>query len=536
MPDTPGDADAASLPSTLISAPDDAAPINLGAPLVEAKQGLERYALGATLGRGGMGEVRLCRDLVLHRALAMKLVTSTSPGTVTRFVREARVQGQLEHPGIVPVHDLGLEPGGRPYFTMKRVRGVTLAEVLRALAEGNEAARAKYPRRRLLQAFQAVCLTVDFAHSRHVVHRDLKPANVMLGDFGEVYVLDWGIAKHLDAPLDADAETLSGESVAPQAGQTAQGAVMGTPGYMSPEQALGEPVDPRTDVYALGAAARALADPAASAAPPNAEQRRAALRELGQALAIDPGHPGALRTLVQLLGASRGEVPAEARAELASAQSRQTKAAGRLVALVYLSLFLYLPVLVWMGVRDAALLGGLYGLVLLSAGASLAVSLQAAPRPAAALLPFAVSTALIAWVSVVLGPFVFLPSFAATNAIAYGVLLERRHRVLALGLGALAVILPVAGELLGLLPNPHAFSAAGLTIAPQAVALREVPSLVLLTVSSVGTIVFATLAVTRLRDALREAEARLVSQAWTLRQLLPPSATAATTGERDLRA
>ncbi len=215
-----------------------------------------RYQLGHELGHGGMGEVRLCRDVRLGRTVALKVVRPDNQDeeSLARFLREARVQGQLEHPAIVPVYDLGRrsQPGGEPYFTMKRVKGQTLADILDGLARADPEMTSRYTRHKLLAAFQSVCLAVDFAHARGVVHRDLKPQNIMLGDYGEVYVLDWGLAKLLKR-----AEGGSGREVVSDAttsGATVAGAMLGTPGYMSPEQ-MGSPteVDARTDVYALGA-------------------------------------------------------------------------------------------------------------------------------------------------------------------------------------------------------------------------------------------------------------------------------------------
>lgn len=210
-----------------------------------------RYLARATLGVGGMGEVRLCTDLAIGRDVAMKVMrrsASGSSGLRARFEREARLQGQLEHPAIVPVYDLG---GG--YFTMKRVRGHTLERILTGIAE-NDPAFAAYTLRRLLVAFVQVAQALAFAHARGVVHRDLKPGNIMVGDFGEVYVLDWGLAKvlgrsELAAPVDdEDMPTRVGS-------RTAHGALLGTPGYMPPEQARGfhDELDARADVYALGA-------------------------------------------------------------------------------------------------------------------------------------------------------------------------------------------------------------------------------------------------------------------------------------------
>ena len=202
-----------------------------------------RYALRTLLGKGGMGEVWLAHDVRIDREIAIKLMRGGTEDAdlVARFLREARVQGRLEHPSVVPVHDLGDEK--TPYFAMKRLTGTTLADVIVARDH------AKWPRRTLLARFIDICLAIELAHQRGVIHRDLKPANIMLGDFGETYVLDWGlsrIAGDTDLIRDSDLRSDSG------AGHTEVGAMLGTPGYMSPEQMRGEPVDQLTDIYALG--------------------------------------------------------------------------------------------------------------------------------------------------------------------------------------------------------------------------------------------------------------------------------------------
>ena len=214
-----------------------------------------RYVASTLLGEGGMGVVRLVSDRRIGRDVAMKtmrLERRENADVATRFVREACVQGQLEHPAIVPVYDVGVDPVRAPYFTMKRVIGATFAEIIERLRAGDEEAARKFTRQKLLTAFASVCQAVDFAHTRGVVHRDLKPHNVMLGDFGEVYVLDWGVAKVVGAR-----DVSSGRaSIAPSSSgaHTVAGVAMGTPGYMAPEQARGEPdIDARADVYALGA-------------------------------------------------------------------------------------------------------------------------------------------------------------------------------------------------------------------------------------------------------------------------------------------
>ncbi|MCE9575616.1 MAG: serine/threonine protein kinase [Deltaproteobacteria bacterium] len=214
-----------------------------------------RYAPGDRLGAGGMAEVRIGIDALIGREVAVKLMHADRQHDLDaerRFLREARIQGQLEHPAIVPVHDLGRTIEGRTYFTMKRVRGQTLAAILGGLAAGTPAIAQRYSRRKLLTAFVTVCQAVELAHRRGVIHRDLKPANIMLGDFGEVYVLDWGIAR-----VGASSEPGITPSFDPpeRPAATSDGAIVGTPGYMAPEQIEGrvDQLGAAADVYALGA-------------------------------------------------------------------------------------------------------------------------------------------------------------------------------------------------------------------------------------------------------------------------------------------
>jgi serine/threonine-protein kinase len=200
---------------------------------------LDGYTVGEVIGRGGMGEVLLAHDEVIGREVAIKHMRRSDPDAdaEARFLREAKIQARLQHPSIVPVHELGRDADGRPYFTMKRLAGVTLYQQLGG------------PRQRLLRAFADVCLAIEFAHEHGVIHRDIKPTNIMLGDFGEVYVLDWGVARVLDE--DGSGHPSVRDIIAPE-GETQTGAVMGTPGYMAPEQALGYGMSPAVDVYALG--------------------------------------------------------------------------------------------------------------------------------------------------------------------------------------------------------------------------------------------------------------------------------------------
>jgi serine/threonine-protein kinase len=216
-----------------------------------------RYERKRVLGQGGMGAVILVHDRAVGRNVALKELhdDTNDDDAQRRFAREARVQGQLEHPAIVPVYDIGSGPDGKAFFTMKRVRGELLADVLRRIGKGEPTG---FSRRRLLSAFSQLCAAAHYAHERGVVHRDIKPTNVMLGAYGEVYLLDWGVAKVADDPaaprVTAGRTDLSDIRIDAQAGlHTGFGAVMGSLSTMAPEQAVGGEIDPRTDVYALGA-------------------------------------------------------------------------------------------------------------------------------------------------------------------------------------------------------------------------------------------------------------------------------------------
>ncbi len=217
----------------------------------------DRYRRVSLLGRGGMGEVWHVHDEVLDRAVAMKVLRSelSDERGLQRFREEARIAAGLQHPGIVPVHDIGTLDDGRVWFTMKEVKGPTMEQVLvdvhRAWRMGASVGKLGFTFRRMLEAFLRVCETVAYAHAHGVVHRDLKPSNVMVADYGEVLVLDWGLARVLESNASAE----DGPAVSGNARLTRAGAITGTPAYMAPEQARGEldKIGPATDVYALGA-------------------------------------------------------------------------------------------------------------------------------------------------------------------------------------------------------------------------------------------------------------------------------------------
>ncbi|MEN9574548.1 MAG: Serine/threonine-protein kinase PknB [Verrucomicrobiota bacterium] len=221
------------------------------------------YELGRILAKGGMGAILSARDNSIQRTVAVKVILTGAEASdehIHRLVTEARITGQLEHPHIVPLHELGVTTDGVVYYTMRLVEGVTLSDVLEKIRQKDAATIAKYPLNALLNVFQKVCDAIAFAHSRGVVHRDLKPDNLMLGEFGEVFVMDWGLAKRMGgANHDEDTtffqKPAASLELAGDSFKTLSGQVKGTPRYMAPEQAEGrvEDIDERTDIYALGA-------------------------------------------------------------------------------------------------------------------------------------------------------------------------------------------------------------------------------------------------------------------------------------------
>jgi len=282
----------------------DAAPSDFSSEVLSrlASRGAGRYRLKGEVARGGQGAVLRVWDDELHRNLAMKVTLGrlsgssppagappgaaagdaaaagagpagepptqpAAPRTVSRFLEEAQITGQLDHPGIVPVHELGLDSQGRVFFTMKLVKGEDLGKVFARVHAGEPG----WSVTRVLSLLLRVCEAMAYAHSKRVIHRDLKPTNVMVGRYGEVYVMDWGLARVLDREDDKDVR------VRPQAAPsvtevqserrqraaadpdsplvTMDGDIVGTPAYMSPEQACGrlDAMGPASDVYALGA-------------------------------------------------------------------------------------------------------------------------------------------------------------------------------------------------------------------------------------------------------------------------------------------
>ncbi len=228
---------------------DGPAPADLFAATPDVK-----YDVTGQVGAGGMKLVQRVHDRNADRDVALAMLRKGAPRSSQerRFLREARITAALEHPNIVPVHEIGIDAGRRPYFTMKLLGGENLHDILQRFNAGEPTYLQQYPPSRRLEIFQNVCHAIAFAHSRGVVHLDLKPANIQVGSFGEVLVLDWGLAKILAGSTVLLPELLREVPV--------DGAVRGTPGYMAPEQERGDfqALDQRTDIFALGAVLKAL--------------------------------------------------------------------------------------------------------------------------------------------------------------------------------------------------------------------------------------------------------------------------------------
>jgi len=297
------------------------------------------------IARGGMGAIFRARDADIGRDVAVKVLLEDHrcrPESTRRFLEEARIAGRLQHPGVVPVYSLGRMPDGRPYFAMKLIKGRTLTALLA------ERADPAADRMRFLAVFEQVCQTLAYAHSKDVIHRDLKPANIMVGAFGEVQVMDWGLAKVLTRDGAADGERLDpsaevsgiqtpcgeGSDTGQGGSDTRAGTVLGTPAYMAPEQARGETdkVDERSDVFGLGAILCAvLTGRPPFAGPGAAAQQRASRADLADAFTRLDGS-GADAELIALakrcLAPAPAERPCDAR-EVAAAGAGDREAGGR---------------------------------------------------------------------------------------------------------------------------------------------------------------------------------------------------------------
>jgi len=599
----------------------------------------QRYARGELLGAGGMGVVQAWRDRATGREVAMKTIRGLGEATAAlRFAREARVQAQLEHPSIVPVYDVGVDPGGALYFTMKRVRGHSLQRVL----QDGEA--SGYSQRKLLTVMARVARTLEYAHRRGVVNRDLKPANIMLGEFDEIYVLDWGLAQVraqggdvAEVPSAPPARAAGPAALAglaaraadplvdsSQRPETGADQVLGTLGYLAPEQ-LENPdrVDHRSDIYALGAIlfeilagqrlhaaetshgvmistleldgaspadrtpersvppeldvlvractrldqsarpgsaaelaaaldayldgdrdlarrrelAAAAADAAhhalqasrTSAAEAEPALRAASVREVGRALALDPENALARTTLLHALTEPARAMPAAAEAAYRTGAVQALRSSLRHASLALLSYAAYVPLVLWMGVRRPWLLAATGA----STIAVITLTYRQYRRPPTQLaLPWShvvVSTLAFAFGLSLFGPLVLLPSLVIITGVAYVATFDRGAIACVIPLVAV-IFVPLALQLLGVLPPSYDFADGTLRILPGMTDLPPTPTLLLLAVANAIVVAGSIIFVWRLRGTHRDAERRLALQAWQLSQLVPeaPSPTAAT--------
>lgn len=225
-------------------------------------QGIDRYTDFVQMSRSGKCQLHSCWDRLTGRVVVVKRLLPEFAGDQKerrRFLREARVTAQLQHPNTVPVYDVGLDNDGTIYFTMKRIAGENLFEIIKRLARGDEATTRKYNLRAMLDIVRRASLALAYAHKHGVIHRDIKPENIWVGNFAEVILLDWGVAKvwgtydELEDPSDLSPHERMKAAAMPAEPLTMEGQRPGTPLYMSPEQVLGQPyIDERTDVFSMG--------------------------------------------------------------------------------------------------------------------------------------------------------------------------------------------------------------------------------------------------------------------------------------------
>jgi eukaryotic-like serine/threonine-protein kinase len=573
--------------------PEDRVPPSTGAKVAE------RYEISRRIGKGGMGEVMSARDGQVGRDVAIKRMKAASPSerAIARFLREATIQGRLEHPAIVPVHEIGRDADGLPFFVMKKLTGTNLARIL------DSSEKSRFPLERILRAFVDVCLAVEFAHVRGIVHRDLKPDNIVLGDFGEVYVIDWGVAKVVgeDESDFADVGSGSGEYA------TAVGTAIGTPGYMAPEQARGmSDVDGRADIYTLGcvlfeilageplhprgrdglasavfgtdarpsvrsperkvppeldalcveatayertsriATARELGDRvqryldgdrdlakrrelaeahldrarASFAAGDDEDNRRAAMREAAAALALAPEIEGAAELVGRLMLEPPRTMPREVESALVTDDYNTARVYAQSGIWALVAALTFSPLLLWLGDFSPYVVA--FDTILVLNGILCIHAFKARiPRPGLIVIGNVLFVALLARM---FSPLLIAPGVAAVLSLAM-VLTPRfsplgSASVIACLLIA-AIFTPLALERFGVLPTTITMSAHGVIMDAPAFAGREVATIGVGCLYTVGLIVGACVMGDVMRTRARDAHRHLLLQAWQLRQLVP---------------
>ncbi len=625
--------DTAALAQTIGTTPRTDAPRTVAADAQLAlPTGNARYIVGDLLGRGGMGDVVVAIDAQIGRDVAIKRMRDVNAASIARFLREARIQGRLDHPAIVPVHELAIDEAGHPYFVMKRLTGTTLADILSDPGDPvpRETASERHSRQRLLRAFTDVCLAVEFAHTRGVIHRDLKPANIMLGDFGEVYVLDWGIA-HL--VREDDAADLLHTQKRPRPGEapawnvdaveTEAGAVLGTIGYMAPEQLRGWAIDRRVDVYALGCIlfellarqplhapgdhaaalgeydARPSSRSPAQEVPPELEalcvaataedpgkrpasarevgervqrfldgdrdvgqrrrlaaehlalarsalvgaedvpltttsivrrgaahdnqiDRRNVMQHAGRALALDPSSADAADLVTRMMLEPPRETPAEVQAELSALEDADLRSQGGFALTAYIIYLTFVPIMMWVGVRDAPTLT--LGTLAILANIGFAFVLMRSKRTITTAFLYTMvgsNILLLAIAARLFSPFLVAPGIAAATMFAL-VLHPRfgRPAVLVIALCS-AILVPWILERVGVL-SPTIGAHDGALVMRTANGSFRLPhmelALALYVVALLICAAFLSRGMSRMHHQSRRAA---YLQAWHMRQLVP---------------
>jgi serine/threonine-protein kinase len=526
-----------------------------------------RFQPIAELGHGGMGAVYRCHDTRMDRDVAVKIQRDAMASTRsrTRFLREARLQGRLQHPSIVPVYEIQRAADGREFFVMREIDGLSLRAVLVARRSG----ASKLGRHGLLTAFSRVCMAIDYCHRQGVLHRDLKPENVMLGEFGEVYVLDWGLAIDTNSPQ--------------------RGA--GTRVYAAPEQLRGEATE-KSDVYSLGkilleivaddpspelielgrrasaddatvrpesaralaeavdsylegerdlALRRRLADTAAHGAMRAATARsgqeagpsgsmtrghsvvarRTALREAGRALALDPDHREARRLLHALLTEPPDELPDEVHNITRDQREHAIRAAASVGARAFLCILALMPFELAMSVRDPAWFSLRLALVSFATLACLGIGRWWRASAPALVAAFAGAAAVAVTSSLVLGPFVTIPSVSIALAAALALLTGRRYLIVTSLIAASLFAIPLVLELTGVIPRSLELSGDTVVVHARMLDLPPGVTVAYLVIKEL-VIIFAVGAMLgRFREVLANAQRKVHVHAWQLEQLLP---------------
>lgn len=564
----------------------------------------QRYRLGKQLGRGGMGEVLVAYDERIGREVALKRMLDAEPqdDDLTRFVREAKVQGRLDHPAVVPVYDLATDEQGRPYFVMKRLRGKPLSTLLSAPTEDIAGLR-----RRLWRAFVDICMAIEFAHQKSVIHRDLKPANIMLGDFGEAYVLDWGVARTM--AVEGRLHPLAGgieEDAEIDNDETLVGTVLGTPGYMAPEQLSGERVGPAADIYALGVILYEIstgtrlhpnaangetasiflgADARPSRVEPDSppeldaicqiataldpadrypsardlanavqrfldgerdvtvraqlaaehvqearlaldsgvggQARRDAMRAAGRALALDPASREAAELVAQLVLTPPRETPPEVQARIAAIDDDHARTQGRMQALSLLCYLVFIPVMLWTGVRSWPVVAALAPLALFTAAHIRWITKRPGLSLPSLYFNVALNAVIIGLVVRTSSPFFFAPTLVAITLMAYMAHPRfGRASVVAILLSS-GILVPWVLEEVGVLSPTYHFVNGGLVLQSPVLAFAAAP----IQVASIGALAAACIVVIALSRNIaarqRNAAKRLETAAWQIRDLVP---------------